>query len=315
MPKTERLIELMMTVHTKRKFTAGELAAEFGVSYRTILRDLDELSALGVPIYSETGANGGYYLLNEPVLPPLFFTQSEAAAMFFAYQSLQFFGSLPFDAETRMVLKKFYRHLPAETQERIDAMKDRIVFWNPHRPKAAEHLETLLDAAINQSVLTVVYDGTDDCAERSIQPIGLFSWNGFWYCPAYCFKRQAFRLFRADRILRAEKAASPLARQLPYPSVLSWIKHSESECPEPVRLQAELTRRGARRAAADVDLFKILTMRDDGTGAIDANLPRPELEYFGELLWNLGTEATVKEPAEIKLQLKRKAADILARYD
>lgn len=44
MPKTERLIELMMTVHTKRKFTAGELAAEFGVSYRTILRDLDELS-------------------------------------------------------------------------------------------------------------------------------------------------------------------------------------------------------------------------------------------------------------------------------
>ncbi|BCE06093.1 hypothetical protein RSC2_04116 [Bacillus paralicheniformis] len=154
MPKTERLIELMMTVHTKRKFTAGELAAEFGVSYRTILRDLDELSALGVPIYSETGANGGYYLLNEPVLPPLFFTQSEAAAMFFAYQSLQFFGSLPFDAETRMVLKKFYRHLPVETQERIDAMKDRIVFWNPHRPKAAEHLETLLDAAINQSVLT-----------------------------------------------------------------------------------------------------------------------------------------------------------------
>ena len=72
MPKTERLIELMMTIHTKRKFTAGELAVEFGVSYRTVLRDLDELSALGVPIYSETGANGGYYLLNEPVLPPLF---------------------------------------------------------------------------------------------------------------------------------------------------------------------------------------------------------------------------------------------------
>ncbi len=160
-------------------------------------------------------------------------------------------------------------------------MKDRIVFWNPHRPKAAEHLETLLDAAINQSVLTVVYDGTDDCAERSIQPIGLFSWNGFWYCPAYCFKRQAFRLFRADRILRAEKAASPLARQLPYPSVLSWIKHSESECSEPVRLQAELTRRGARRAAADVDLFKILTMRDDGTGRSMQTSPDQNLSISG----------------------------------
>lgn len=68
--------------------------------------------------------------------------------------------------------------------------------------------------------------------------------------------------------------------------------------PEPVRLQAELTRRGARRAAADVDLFKILTMRDDGTGAIDASIPRSELEYFGELLWNLGAEVTVTEPAK-----------------
>ncbi|MFT0802845.1 HTH domain-containing protein [Bacillus swezeyi] len=62
----------MMTIHTKRRFTARELAAEFGVSYRSILRDLDELSALGVPVYSETGANGGYYLLNEPMLRRFF---------------------------------------------------------------------------------------------------------------------------------------------------------------------------------------------------------------------------------------------------
>nr|MDH3163079.1 hypothetical protein [Bacillus licheniformis] len=55
-----------------------------------------------------------------------------------------------------------------------------------------------------------------------------------------------------------------------------------------------------------MDLFKILTMRDDGTGAIDASIPRSELEYFGELLWNLGAEVTVTEPAEIKLHLKRK---------
>ena len=60
MSKTKRLIELMMTVNAKRKFTARELAEEFNVSYRTILRDLDELSELGVPLYSEVGADGGY---------------------------------------------------------------------------------------------------------------------------------------------------------------------------------------------------------------------------------------------------------------
>ncbi|MDI5790945.1 HTH domain-containing protein [Bacillus licheniformis] len=75
---------------------------EFGVSYRTVLRDLDELSALGVPIYSETGANGGYYLLNEPVLPPLF-SHNRRRRLCFRVSIFAVFGSLPFDAETRMV--------------------------------------------------------------------------------------------------------------------------------------------------------------------------------------------------------------------
>ncbi|MFN2747175.1 MULTISPECIES: helix-turn-helix transcriptional regulator [unclassified Bacillus (in: firmicutes)] len=313
MPKTQRLIELMMTIQTKRKFTAGELAAEFGVSYRTILRDLDELSALGVPIYSETGANGGYYLLNEPMLPPLFFTESEAAAMFFAYQSLQFFGSLPFETETRTVLKKFYHHLPENTQKRIDAMKDRIVFWNPHRPKAAEHLITLLDAAVEQSVLTIHYEGAAE-TKRSIQPIGLYSWNGFWYLPAYCFKRRAFRLFRADRIVKAEKTTDEQALSLPYQSVLSWIQTSESKCPDPVRLCAQLTPAGVRQAMSDLDLAKIVAMNEDGSGSINTDIPTAEMDYIADLLWNLGAEAVVIKPAEIKERLKQKAAELLVRY-
>ncbi|WP_307893932.1 helix-turn-helix transcriptional regulator [Bacillus swezeyi] len=314
MPKTQRLIELMMTIHTKRRFTARELAAEFGVSYRTILRDLDELSALGVPVYSETGANGGYYLLNEPMLPPLFFTESEAAAMFFAYQSLQFFGSLPFEAETRTVLKKFYHHLPANMQKRIDTMKDRIVFWNPNRPKAVEHLNALLDAAIEQSVMTIHYEGTAGGTKRSIQPIGLYSWNGFWYCPAYCFKRQDFRLFRADRIARAEKTDVEQARDLPYESVHSWIQTSESGCENPVRLHAELTRTGTSKAMSDLDLLKIVDIHEDGSGSINTQIPRTEIDYFADLLWNLGAEAAVIEPREIKLRLKQKAAELLKRY-
>ncbi|PRZ14285.1 WYL domain-containing protein [Laceyella sediminis] len=62
MPKAKRLLELMMTVNRKRKFTVKELAEEFGVSTRTILRDLQELSELGVPLYSEVGPHGGYHV-------------------------------------------------------------------------------------------------------------------------------------------------------------------------------------------------------------------------------------------------------------
>ncbi|MBR2565332.1 MAG: HTH domain-containing protein [Paenibacillus sp.] len=63
MTKTERLIELMMRVYEKPRFTAEEMAAEFGVSYRTMLRYLHELSGMGVPLYAEPGRSGGYSLL------------------------------------------------------------------------------------------------------------------------------------------------------------------------------------------------------------------------------------------------------------
>lgn len=82
MSKSKRLLELMLTVNRKRKFTVKELAQEFGVSSRTILRDLQELGELGVPLYSEVGPHGGYQVLNERILPPIAFTEEEAVALF-----------------------------------------------------------------------------------------------------------------------------------------------------------------------------------------------------------------------------------------
>ncbi|OXS57582.1 hypothetical protein B1A99_16100 [Cohnella sp. CIP 111063] len=71
MTKTKRLIDLMMVVYEKRKFTTEQLAEEFGVSYRTMLRYLQELSGMGVPLYSEPGRHGGYSLLNRSKAPAI----------------------------------------------------------------------------------------------------------------------------------------------------------------------------------------------------------------------------------------------------
>lgn len=66
-----------------------------------------------------------------------------------------------------------------------------------------------------------------------IQPIGLYSHNGFWYCPAYCFLREEIRLFRADRIKKAVHTDKK-RRKLPYQSIMEWIELSESEVSNPV---------------------------------------------------------------------------------
>jgi predicted transcriptional regulator YdeE len=76
MTKTQRLIELMMKVYEKPHFTVDEMAKEFDVSYRTMLRYLQELSGLGVPLYSETGKHGGYTMLQTRSRPALERSQS-----------------------------------------------------------------------------------------------------------------------------------------------------------------------------------------------------------------------------------------------
>lgn len=120
--------------------TVKELAHEFRVSARTILRDLQELSELGVPLYSEVGPHGGYRILKERLLPPIAFTEREAAAVFFAVQALRHYSSLPFETETSTVLNKFYNFMPEDVRERIDQMRDRVDFITPVRLAQSPHL-------------------------------------------------------------------------------------------------------------------------------------------------------------------------------
>ncbi|CAM3766129.1 hypothetical protein COLU111180_07435 [Cohnella lubricantis] len=158
MSKSKRLMELMLTVNRKRRFKVRELADEFGVSARTIMRDLQELSELGVPLYAEPGPHGGYQVVRERVLPPIAFTEEEAVAMFFAVHALRHYVSLPFETESSSALNKFYLHLPGDLRDRIDSMKDRVDFITPPWKREAPLLPVLLDAAIYGKTLAIEYE-------------------------------------------------------------------------------------------------------------------------------------------------------------
>lgn len=122
-----------MTVNRKRKFTVKELAREFDVSSRTILRDLQELSELGVPLYSEVGPHGGYQVLKERILPPIAFSEEEAVAIFFACHALRHYSFLPFETEISSAMSKFYYYMTGDVRDRIDQMKNRVDFITPTR--------------------------------------------------------------------------------------------------------------------------------------------------------------------------------------
>ncbi|MDU0332669.1 YafY family protein [Paenibacillus sp. 3LSP] len=318
MSKSKRLMELMMTVNRKRRFTVKELAQEFGVSTRTILRDLQELSELGVPLYSEVGPHGGYQVLNERVLPPIAFTEEEAVSIFFASHALRHYQFLPFETETSSALGKFYHYMSSDVRDRIDQMKNRVDFVAPTRQSAFPYLGLLLEAAIQQQVLRINYEsrrGVSTC--RQIQPVGIYASDGLWYCPAYCFERRDFRLFRCDRITSAKAAAGPDA---PEPLDLrdihlgNWEEHL-SRKPALLNCAVELTPLGVEACEGQfIRRHLQLHIREDGSGRLAGPFPASELSYLATFFIGLGQEATVLEPPELVDSIKRTLSELLKKY-
>lgn len=314
MSKSKRLMELMMTVNRMRKFTVRELADHFGVSSRTILRDLQELSELGVPLYSEVGPHGGYQVLKERILPPIAFSEEEAVAMFFASHALRHYLFLPFEAESSTALQKFYYYMPGDVRDRIDQMKNRVDFLTHTRQQKVESLGVLLDAAVDQRVVTVLYESREGYAARSIQPVGIYASNGFWYCAAYCFLREDFRLFRCDRMQSVACDTTGIEpRDHRHIHLGNWREYGVEKSAY-IRMVVDLSREGVQRCESELCPVPHIAKRPDGSGRLDQNVPASELLYFAKFFIGLGNEATAKEPQELVDRMKGILKEMMAKY-
>ncbi len=310
--KSKRLIELMMLVNRKRKFTVKELAYEFNVSTRTILRDLMELSELGVPLYSEVGPHGGYQVLNERVLPPITFTEEEAVSIFFASHALRHFSTLPFEAQSKSALKKFYAYLPTDVKDHIDEMKNRFDFFIPTKQAKSPFLPILLETSIHQNVLSIDYESYKGKSIREIQPLGIYASNGLWYCPAYCFNSHDYRLFRCDKIVSISHEVNNEPLDLPLIPLGKKLKSMREE--KLIKFYVELSREGVQRCETVIDpRFKVQT-REDGTGWIEDSITQNEIPFLAQIFIAIGKDASVKEPTVLIQSIREKLSEVLEWY-
>lgn len=87
--KISRLVEIITVLLNKKTVTASELAERFGVSVRTIYRDIDVLSSSGVPVYTTQGINGGVSLMEDYTVNKAMLSDNDKNSILFALQSLQ----------------------------------------------------------------------------------------------------------------------------------------------------------------------------------------------------------------------------------
>src|SRR5262245_50098912 len=189
----------------KRGRTARQLAAHFEVSVRTIERDLSALGQAGVPLATRHGRTGGFTLDRSMSLPPLNFTAREAAAVAVALSRTE---HVLFARDVRSALQKIVAAMPdrAVAEARPTAEKVRLLVQPSPQPDA-EIAETIWRAVRDDESLRIRYIDVGGLeTEREVEPQHVVVGPNGSYLTAWCHLRRDDRVFRLDRLTRAERS-------------------------------------------------------------------------------------------------------------
>jgi len=310
--RAARLLELMVRVQAKPRFTAAELAEEFGVSRRTILRDLRTLSGMGVPLRSTPGPGGGYSLPRggRRLSPSL--TVDEALGLVVSYEALLRYPAHPFSSEGISAVTKLRAALPRDALGELDRLRRHVAMVEPVREYEAPLLGELFSAALDGAHLRITYDSIrSGASKRVIFPFGLYASQGFWYCACFDRKRGANVSMRADRFLATERvegyecpAHVPLER---------WPHGAGGPDEKRIRVRARVTGRGTKSFEL-ASLFGRVSSYGHGGGMVEAEIPKQQLDYYASGLLSVGTDLVVESPSELVKAVREKAREVARLY-
>ena len=182
------------------------MAAEFGVSVRTIKRDLASLERSGAPLWSRPGPGGGYGLSAMASLRPVSLSPAQAVALQAAVSAAP---DAPYSDLASTGMQKILDVLDPPARARAQQLADRVWVDIPPPPRRTVR-SALEEAMIEQRVVRIRYtsaDGTD--TSRDVEPVLFASTNGRWYLIGWCRLRNAMRWFLIARVQQARVTTSP----------------------------------------------------------------------------------------------------------
>jgi predicted DNA-binding transcriptional regulator YafY len=200
---TMRLLSMLQLLQSREKVSGDELAKLLEVDERTVRRYIMMLQDMDIPVESERGRGGGYWLCPGFRLPPLMFNADEVTVVMLGLLLTRELGSIS-SLAVESATAKIERVLPAELHDQALALRQSLILDDANLRTVAVSSQHLIDFShvihIRHCMDIMYQSGDGDLTERKIAPYGLVLHARVWYIPAYCYLRQDRRLFRLDRI-------------------------------------------------------------------------------------------------------------------
>lgn len=319
--RADRLISLVLLLQTRGRMTAQELATRLEVSERTIYRDLDALSAAGIPVYGEHGPGGGYALVDSYRSTLTGLTADQVRALLLSGTASPL-SDLGMGNEVEAALLKLLAALPNAQREGAEHLRQRI-HLDPLRwfqgTEEVPHLQTLHRAIWNDQRVYLTYHRADSSTgERLVDPYGLVAKAHVWYLVASI--GDEMRVYRVSRINTVQVLEDNFTRPQDFDLAAFWADYSREF--EATRMGYKTVLRISPTLAEALPLMWGEEMRKriaqaappDARGWITIPVTFDTLDWARANVLSLGAQAEIIEPAELREEVIALARQVAEMY-
>ncbi len=301
--KSSRLMQVLLLLQSRGRMTADELADELEVSPRTIYRDIDSLSAAGIPVYADRGPTGGYRLVDGYRTRLTGLTSGEARSLFLAGLPgpAADLGLAEFAAAAQL---KLLAALPTELRAGAEQIRQRFHLDTPTWFRGDEptgHLATIADAVWDQRRVRMTYlRWGNQTVDREVDPYGLVLKAGTWYFVG------SGRTYRVSRVQELHATDEVFERSPDFDLARYWAEWSErfEAGMYGERVTVRMTRSGLDKTQYLLSGHQARVIREAAPEpGEEFGFPTESTRHAVSDLLKFGADVEVVAPAELRSEL------------
>lgn len=318
--RASRLLSILLLLQTRGRMTARALADEFEISVRTLYRDIDQLSAAGVPVYADRGRSGGFRLMDGYRTRLTGLTPAEADALFLSGLPGPA-ADLGLGEAVAGARLKLLAALPDERRESAGRAATRFhldpVAWF-RNAETSEILPDLARAVWNSQRIRIRYESWTALVDREVDPLGLALKGGAWYLVALVGDKP--RTYRVSAIQTLVLSGESFSRPEGFDLSAwwtAWAKDFETRVHRgeaSLRLSPKGLERLPLLSRAAGEMAALAAGAPDEAGWVRVNIPIESIDHAAGEMLKLGVEAEVLTPPELRRRMVEIAARLSAIY-